>query len=89
MAKPKTARFGKFVVMLGTRVTTPVYSAPCGFNSKSLALSKDLSEIVVPDCDDPDTASWVGRHVTSMSDAVTGVARVSGVSIELHYARSR
>lgn len=72
MAKPTTARFGKFVVMLGTRVATPVYSAPCGFNSKSLALSKDLSEIVIPDCDEPDAASWVGRDVTSMSAAVTG-----------------
>ena len=72
MAKPKTARFGKFLIMLGTFVASPVYTAPCGFNSKSLVLSKDLTEIVIPDCDEPDAAGWVGRDVASMSASVTG-----------------
>lgn len=72
MAQPKTIRFGKFAVMLGTFVPSPVYSAPCGFNSKSLTLTKELNDINIPDCDDPDLAAWVGREIASMSASVTG-----------------
>lgn len=82
MAKPKTVRFGKFVVMLGTFVASPVYSAPCGFTSKSLALSKDLTDILLPDCDEPDAASWVGRDVASMSAAVTGEGVLAEESVK-------
>lgn len=72
MAQPKTIRFGKFAVMLGTFVANPVYTAPCGFNSKSLTLSKELNDITIPDCNDPDLAAWVGREIASMSASVTG-----------------
>ncbi|MBP1856769.1 phage tail tube protein [Rhizobium herbae] len=82
MAKPKTVRFGMFAIMLGTLVASPVYSAPCGFTSKSLALTKDLTEIVLPDCDSPDTASWVGRDVASMSAAVTGEGVLAEESVK-------
>lgn len=72
MAQPKTIRFGMFAVMLGTFVASPVYSAPCGFNSKSLTLSKELNDISIPDCDNPDAPAWIGRDVSSMSASVTG-----------------
>lgn len=81
MAQPKTIRFGKFAVMLGTFVTTPVYTAPCGFNSKSLTLSKELNEITIPDCDSPDIVGWVGREIASMSAAVTGEGVVAESSL--------
>ena len=58
--------------MLGTGSPTITYAAPCGFTSKSLQLSKELSEVVIPDCDAPDAASWVGRDVASLSAAVNG-----------------
>ncbi|WP_043623578.1 phage tail tube protein [Ensifer sp. ZNC0028] len=82
MAKPTTARFGAFAVMLGTLVAAPVYSAPCGFTSKSLALTKDLTEVVIPDCDAPDAASWVGRDVTSLSASVNGEGVLAAESVK-------
>ncbi|QWY83570.1 major tail protein [Rhizobium phage RHph_X2_26] len=82
MAKPKTVRFGAFAVMLGSGAAPYTYAAPCGFTSKALALSKELSEIVIPDCDAPDAASWVGRDVTSLSAAVNGEGVLAEESVE-------
>jgi predicted secreted protein len=72
MAKPVTARFGAFTVSLSDGNSPAVFTAPCGFTSKSLSLTKSLSEITIPDCDDPDAPSWVGRDVESLSAEVSG-----------------
>lgn len=72
MAPPITARFGKFRVLLGNDATPIVYSAPCGFTSKSLSLNKSLSEVSLPDCDDPDKPIVLGRDVESISGSVSG-----------------
>lgn len=72
MAQPTTARFGKFRVLLGDGADPEVFTAPCGFTSKSLALSKNLTDVNLPDCDDPDAAAWVGRDVQSLSAQISG-----------------
>ena len=72
MARPTTARFGKFRVMLGDGASPETFAAPCGFTSKSLVLSKNLSEVNIPDCDDPDAPSWVGRDVESLTASISG-----------------
>lgn len=72
MAPPVTARFGKFRVLLGNSATPIVYAAPCGFTSKSLNLGKSLSEVAIPDCDDPDKPIATGRDVESTTASVDG-----------------
>lgn len=72
MAKPATLRFGKFFVRLSNGAEPPVFSAPCGFTSKSFTRNKTLAETTVPDCDDPDAPSWVERDVQSMSATISG-----------------
>lgn len=72
MAAPTTARFGKFRVLLGSGSAPITYAAPCGFTSKSLTLSKSLTEVLLPDCDDPDAVIATGRDVQSTSWSVTG-----------------
>ena len=72
MAQPTTARFGKFKVYLGDDGDPIVYTAPCGFTSKSLTLTKSLAEVNLPDCDDPDAVAWVGRDASSLSASVSG-----------------
>jgi len=49
-----------------------VYTAPCGFTSKSFTLTKNLQEINIPDCDDPDAVAWVGRDAQNLSAVITG-----------------
>lgn len=72
MALPQTAKFGSFRILLGDGASPEVFSAPCGFTQKSFSRSKELSDIVVPDCDDPDAPAWVGREVRSLSSSISG-----------------
>lgn len=72
MAQPTTARFGKMLIELGDDAVPPVYGAPCGFTSKGVTISKNLQEVSIPDCDDPDAPIWLGRDVQSQSANITG-----------------
>lgn len=72
MAQPVTAKFGKMRVMLGDSATPIVYAAPCGLTTKNLTLSKNLQEINIPDCDDPDAPIWLGRDVQNLSATISG-----------------
>jgi hypothetical protein len=72
MAQPTTAKFGKMLIELGDDATPTVYAAPCGFTSKGVTISKNLQEINIPDCLDPDAPIWVGRDVQSQSATITG-----------------
>ncbi len=82
MAQATTARFGKFRVLLGNAADPIVYSAPCGFTSKSLTLTKNLSDVNIPDCDDPDAVAWVGRDATSLSASISGEGVLASESVE-------
>lgn len=82
MAQPSTARFGKFRIMLGNSADPIVYTAPCGFTSKSLTLTKDLTDVTLPDCDDPDAVAWVGRDASTLSASVSGEGVLASESVE-------
>ena len=81
MAQPSTAKFGNMMLEIGDDATPPVYAAPCGFTSKGITLSKNLSEVNIPDCDAPDDPIWVGRDVTSQSATITGDGVAAGESL--------
>ena len=82
MAQPQTARFGKFRVLLGNSADPIVYAAPCGFMSKALNLLKNLSEISLPDCDDPDAPIVLGRDVQSLDWNVSGEGVLAASSVQ-------
>jgi predicted secreted protein len=82
MAQPSTARFGKFRILLGNSATPIVYTAPCGFTSKSLTLTKDLTEVTLPDCNDPDAVAWIGRDANTLSAAISGEGVMAAESAE-------
>lgn len=59
----------------GVTAQTPApitYAAPCGFSSKSFTLTKNLQEIDIPDCDDPDAVAWIGRDAQNLSATISG-----------------
>lgn len=72
MTQPTTAKFGKMRVMLGDDATPIAYAAPCGLTTKNFTLSKNLQEVNIPDCDDPDAVSWIGRDAQSLSAQISG-----------------
>lgn len=72
MAQPTTLSFSKFKVLIENTAGSGTYTAPCAFTSKSLTLSKDMVDTVVPDCDDPDASVWVNRSPSQKSAQVQG-----------------
>ena len=48
------------------------YFAPCGFTSKNCTISKNLAEVNIPDCENPDAPIWVGRDVQNQSCVISG-----------------
>jgi len=86
MAKPNTLRGGKVRVSLGAPAVNPedpmVYTAPCGFTSKSVTFTKGLEETQIPDCDDPDSVDWIGRDAVSLSMAISGEGVLAQESVE-------
>lgn len=81
MAQATTTRFGKFLIKLGDDSDPIVYTSPCGFTQKSLTLSKELADVLIPDCDDPDAVAWIGRDATSKSASVSGEGVVASESL--------
>jgi hypothetical protein len=81
MAQPTVAKQGKMVIEIGDDATPPVYAAPCGFTSKGVTISKNLQEINIPDCDDPDAPVWVGRTVQSQTATITGEGVAAAESV--------
>lgn len=81
MTQPTTIKGGKVLVKLGSG-SPLTYEAPCGFTQRSLTLTKNLEEVNIPDCDDPDQVDWVGRDATSLSMSVSGEGVLAAESVE-------
>lgn len=82
MADPTTIRGGMVRVLLGNDATPIVYTAPCGFNQRSVVINKGLEEVNIPDCADPDTVNWLGRDATSLSMSINGEGVLAEESVE-------
>lgn len=72
MAQPITARPGKMRILLGNGEIPEVFAAPCGLTTKGLTIQKNLSDVSVPDCDDPDAPYWLARDVNNLSISING-----------------
>lgn len=83
--QPTTTRGGKVRVLLDLN-STGTYTAPCGFNNKSVTLTKALEEIVLADCDSPDDVPWIGRDATSLSMSISGEGVLAKESKDTWYA---
>lgn len=82
MAQATSIRGGKIRVLLETD-TPGVYVAPCGFTSRSITFTKNLEEVTVPDCDDPDKVDWIGRDAVSLSISVSGEGVLALESVDI------
>lgn len=81
MTQPVTSKGGKVRVLLDPAGTN-TFTAPCGFTSKSLTITKALEDTNIPDCDDPDAVPWLGRDATSLSMSISGEGVAAQESIE-------
>lgn len=73
MARPTTAKWTKFLIMLGDGATpTETFAQPCGLVAKAINFAAGSSEIAIQDCADPDAPAWMERAVTTFSAGITG-----------------
>jgi hypothetical protein len=72
MAKPTTLRSTKLLIELGDGANPEVFAAPCALTTKGLNFSATTTDTELPDCDDPDAATWTDRAVDALSAGVTG-----------------
>lgn len=82
MAAPVTIKGGKVSVKIGDGASPEVFSAPCGFTSRSITFSKALNDFQLPDCDDPDSVDWLGRDAVSLSMSVSGEGIMAADAVE-------
>lgn len=82
MAQPTTARAGKMIVRIESADSPNVFVAPCGFTSKAFNLGKNLSEVLIGDCNDPDAAAWLARDVQSKTASITGEGLLAAESVQ-------
>ena len=82
MAQATTIKGGKIAVKLGDGASPEVFSSPCGLTQRGLTLSKNLNDVTIPDCDDPDKVAWLGRDAASLSMSISGEGVLASESIE-------
>lgn len=72
MAQATTIRFGKQTVLIGDGASPEVFTAPCGFTSLTRTININLQEVNIPDCSDPDLASWLASDEESRQMIISG-----------------
>lgn len=81
MAQATTIKGGKIRIMLSDGAEPAVYTAPCGLTQRGLTLSKNLNDVTIPDCLDPDKVDWIGRDAASLSMSISGEGVLASESI--------
>lgn len=72
MALPTTLSASKLTIWIGDSASPGTFVAPCGLTTKGIQFSANTNDITIPDCDNPDAASWTGRVVESLSATING-----------------
>lgn len=82
MARPTTLRGSKLLIQLGDGASPEVFAAPCAISTKALNFTASANEFNVPDCDDPDAATYTDRVVSALSAGVTGSGTLAMGALE-------
>ncbi|QRZ12673.1 hypothetical protein JWJ88_08625 [Paracoccus methylovorus] len=82
MAKPVT--YAGSMVAIYLESTTPgQFTRPCGLTSHTATFTKNTTEVNVPDCDDPELASWIERGVESLDFNASGNGVLAAEAVEV------
>lgn len=77
-----TYPFSKFLVKIGDGGSPEVFTDPCGLTTKGFTRTANMNDTNVPDCDDPDAPSWLGRDVVSYQGQIAGAGVVAKESFD-------
>lgn len=82
MALAKTIKFSKVIVLLESTTTPGTYSAPCGVESLTMTVNVETETTNVPDCANPDLASWLETDVVSQQMTIEGEGVLDGDAMQ-------
>lgn len=71
MARPTTYS-GSLVAIYLEGTPAGTFIKPCGLTEHTATFSKNMNEVDVPDCDNPDLPAWIEREVSSLDFAASG-----------------
>lgn len=71
MSAATSIRFGTQQLLIGDGADPEVFSAPCGLTSLTKTTNVETNTVNIPDCDDPDLASFLGIDEVSRQIQVT------------------
>ena len=84
MTAVKTLQGEKLLIKIGDGATpTETFTHDCLINTdRGIAFEADVTEILVPDCDDPSLPGWKQRLKDGLSAEISGAGRVHTASLE-------
>ncbi len=72
MTQATTLKFGKQALLIGDAASPEVFTAPCGFTQLTRTLNVQTNDVNIPDCADPDLASWLATDEESRQMITSG-----------------
>jgi Phage tail tube protein len=82
MTVATTFPFSQLLVKVGNGASPEVFTDPCGLTTKGFTRTANMNDTNIPDCDDPDAPSWLGRDVVSYAGQVAGNGVVAQESFD-------
>ena len=82
MAQATPVNFGDIEVLLGDGADPEVFTAPCGLTSLTETTNVESNTTNIPDCDDPDLASWLAVDEVSRQKVVSGTGVLAQEAFE-------
>ena len=82
MARPTTYSGSLVAIYLESATTPGTYVKPCGLTQHTATFTKNMNEVDVPDCDDPDLPAWIEREVSSLDFSASGSGVLAAESVE-------
>lgn len=81
MAQATTIKFSDFLILIGDGASPEQFADPCGLTSKGFQRTANMNDTNIPDCDDPDAPTWLGRDVVSYQATLSGSGVVATESL--------
>ena len=81
MARPTTYS-GSLVAIYLEGTPADTFVKPCGLTEHQATFSKNMNEVDVPDCDNPDLPAWIEREVSSLDFSASGSGVLAAEAVE-------
>lgn len=82
MAQATTHKFSEFLIFIGDGGSPEQFFDPCGLTSRGFTRTANTNDTNIPDCEDPDAPTWLGRDVISYQAALSGAGVVARESFD-------